>query len=61
LYDLEADVGESKNVVDDHPEIVARLTALAEEAREDLGDKLTNRQGKNVRPPGQLESAKKRP
>ena len=44
-------------VAEEHPEIVKRLTAFAEEAREDLGDKLTKRKGKNVRPAGQLESA----
>ena len=42
-----------------HPEIVKRLTAFAEEARDDLGDKLTKRKGKNVRQPGRLESAEK--
>ena len=60
LYDLEADVGESNNVVEKHPEIVKRLTAFAEEAREDLGDKLTKRKGKNVRSAGQLESVEER-
>ena len=59
LYDLEADIGESNNAVEDHPEIVERFTAFAEEAREDLGDKLTKRKGKNVRPAGQLEAAKR--
>ena len=54
LYDLEADIGETTNVADQHPEVVERLQSLAEKAREDLGDKLTNRKGKNVRPAGQL-------
>jgi arylsulfatase A-like enzyme len=54
LYDLKTDVGEAKNVAADHPDVVARLTALAEQAREDLGDSLTKREGKNRRPAGRL-------
>jgi arylsulfatase A len=54
LYDLEADVGEKNNVAEQHPEVVARLTALAEKAREDLGDALTQRKGANVRESGRL-------
>jgi arylsulfatase A-like enzyme len=54
LFDLEADVGESKNVAAEHPDVVKQLEAIGERAREDLGDSLTNRLGKNVRPPGKL-------
>jgi arylsulfatase A-like enzyme len=54
LYDLESDPGEQRNVADDHPDVVTRLEALAEQARDDLGDSLTERQGKNVRSPGKL-------
>ena len=54
LYDLENDVGEQHNVIDQHPDVVKRLQALAEKARDDLGDSLTNRKGKNTRPPGKL-------
>ena len=53
LYDLETDLGETKNVADAHPEIVARLQVEAERAREELGDGATKRTGKGVRPPGQ--------
>lgn len=53
LYDLESDVGERTNVAAVHPEVVARLEKLAEQARRELGDKLTNRVGAGVRPPGQ--------
>ena len=54
LYDLENDVGEQHNVIDKHPEVVSRLQALAERARDDLGDSLTDREGRNRRPPGRL-------
>ena len=54
LFDLGTDPGETKNVAAEHPEIVARLQALAQQAREDLGDSATKQTGKNVRPAGQL-------
>ncbi|MEM7374233.1 MAG: sulfatase [Bacteroidota bacterium] len=49
LYDLEADIGEQHDLAKSHPEIVERLQTLAEKARADLGDKLTNREGINQR------------
>jgi arylsulfatase A-like enzyme len=52
LYDLESDVGESKNVAAANPEVLKRMLLLAEKAREDLGDSLTKRTGKGVREPG---------
>jgi arylsulfatase A len=55
LYNLTEDVGEQHDVAADHPDVIKRLTAIAEEARADLGDSLTNREGKNRRPPGRLE------
>ena len=54
LYDLDNDVGETVNVADENPEVVARLQELAEQARKDLGDKLTKRTGDGVRPVGRL-------
>lgn len=54
LYDLEADIGESTDVAAGNPEVVKRLEMLLEAAREDLGDTLTKRIGKNVREPGRL-------
>ena len=53
LYDLVTDVAESQNVADEHPEVVARLTALAERAREDLGDH--DRLGSGQRPAGWID------
>ncbi len=60
LYNLAVDPGEQKSVMKDHRDVVKRLRALAEQAREDLGDSLSERQGKNVRPIGMLEQASKR-
>jgi len=52
LFDLHNDVGETTDVADKYPEIVARLEQQAEKARVALGDKLTGRQGSEVRPHG---------
>ncbi len=61
LYDLETDRGEAKNVAAANPEVVARLQQLAEQARDELGDSLTQRKGKQVREAGKLaESGAKR-
>jgi arylsulfatase A len=54
LFNLEQDIGESTNVAAQHPEVVKRLQALAEAAREDLGDSSEKREGTNVRPAGKL-------
>jgi arylsulfatase A-like enzyme len=54
LYDLVADMGERTNVANDHPEVVQRLTALADQARDELGDSLTKKTGKGARPPGKI-------
>jgi arylsulfatase A-like enzyme len=54
LYDLANDVGETKDVAGQHGEIVQRLLALAEKARADLGDSLTDRKGEGVRPAGKV-------
>jgi len=54
LYDLVADVGESTSLTDQHPDVVARLQAVAERAREEFGDSLTERTGRSVREPGRL-------
>jgi len=56
LYDLQADIGETNNVAAEYPEVVNRLLALAEKAREDLGD--VGREGKNQRPAGWVENPK---
>jgi arylsulfatase len=57
LYNLRADLAESKDVATANPEIVQQLAALAEQAREDLGDALTGRTGRGNRPPGRVVPA----
>jgi arylsulfatase A-like enzyme len=52
LYDLGEDPGETRNVAADHPDVVARLSAIAERARDDLGDALADMKGRGVRPVG---------
>jgi arylsulfatase A len=52
LFNLVEDISSTNNVADEHPDVVARLSALAETAREDLGD--TGRPGKGQRPPGHV-------
>ncbi len=60
LFDLESDVGETTNVAEKHPEVVERLEQLAQRARDDLGDSRTKREGKGVRPVGQLAGKNKK-
>ncbi len=52
LYDLRRDPGEWYDVADAYPEKVKELEALAEKAREDLGDDITKSPGANRRKPG---------
>ncbi len=54
LYDLYSDVSETTDVASQHPDIVARLQALAEHAREDLGDSLQKRAGTGAREAGRI-------
>ncbi len=52
LFDLRGDPGESKNVAAQHPDIVARLSRLAEPIRAALGDTLRGTVGSEVRTAG---------
>ncbi|MBT4503719.1 MAG: sulfatase [Gemmatimonadetes bacterium] len=53
LYDVRNDLGETREVSAEYPEVVERLTALAEKAREDLGD--WDREGANQREAGWVD------
>ncbi len=60
LYDLATDIGESRNVADAHPEVVKRLSELADAMRRDLGDNLTGIEPTGQREPGRIEQHKGR-
>jgi arylsulfatase A-like enzyme len=55
LYDLRRDPGEWYNVAEYYPDKVKELQSLAEEARIDLGDEITNSPGTNRRKIGSLK------
>lgn len=52
LFDLSQDPGETRNLAAQHPEIVARLSRLAEPIRAELGDALTSVKGTAIRAAG---------
>lgn len=54
LYDLDADVGETTNVHDLHPDVVAGLMAHADGARADLGCEASGVAGTGRRPVGKV-------
>lgn len=57
LFNLVDDITEQRDLSAEYPEVVARLEALAEQARGELGDSLTKRQGRGIRPPGTATKA----
>jgi arylsulfatase A len=56
LFNVVDDIASTKNLAGQHPDQVRRLTALAEIARADLGDR--DRAGANQRAPGKIENPK---
>jgi arylsulfatase A len=54
LYNLDTDIGESKNVAQDHADIIAQLQQHAEAMKADLGDQTKEAPG--VRPLGRVEN-----
>ena len=49
LFDLDADITESKNVADQNPDVVKKLQMLGDKIREELGDSLTGKKGSKLR------------
>jgi len=58
LYNLSGDIGETKNIYDEHPDIVAQIMKKVEKCWEDMGDAVTGVKGKNVRPIGRIPNPK---
>ena len=54
LFDLENDIGEQHDLSARHPAVVERLSALADEMRQDMGDSAQKMTGQNRRPPGHI-------
>lgn len=55
LYNIDTDISETRDVAAENPDIVEQMLALAQQAREDMGDALTQTEGLNLREPGRLE------
>ena len=55
LYDLANDPAETRNLASDRPDLVDKLSALGEIARERTGDSLQDRDGAVNRPPGSAQ------
>jgi arylsulfatase A len=55
LFDLQKDLGETTNVAQKHPDVVAKIEALADRMRADLGDSARGIKGSGIRPPGRLK------
>ena len=53
LFNVVSDIGSTHNVAAEHPDVVTRLTALAEQARKDLG--AVGRPGSGQRPAGYVD------
>ena len=54
LFNLETDPQETTDVAAQHPQIVAKIAAIADSVRTVLGDRLTGVKGKEVRPVGRV-------
>lgn len=58
LYDLDKDIGETTDLAAEHPDIVKDLAAIGQSAREELGDRIQNIKGSQVRKPGRIQQEK---
>jgi arylsulfatase A len=54
LFDLEKDAGETTDVKDQHPDVVEKMQALADQMRKDLGDSATKQAAVGAREVGRL-------
>ncbi len=59
LFDVVSDIACQNNVADENPQVVSRLMELADQIRQDLGDK--RQPGSGQREPGHLESREPKP
>lgn len=55
LYNLEEDLSETRDVAAQHPDIVEELSRIGDRARHDLGDRLLEIKGAEVRPAGNIK------
>lgn len=60
LFDLENDIGETTDVKEQHPDVVAAIEKLADRMRADLGDSARGMKGSGRRPPGRLSAGEER-
>jgi len=58
LYNMGDDVSEEYDVAHKNPDIVKKLMKLGDKARDELGDTLTGKTGKEIREPGRISSKK---
>jgi len=54
LYNLKDDISEKTNVADRYPEIVEKLSKIADDARQELGDDIMDMEGSGVRSCGRV-------
>ena len=56
LYNLESDPKELLNIANQNPDLVEKISKIADSIREVLGDRLTGIKGSEVRPVGRLDN-----
>jgi arylsulfatase len=55
LYNLENDISETKNVAEEHPEVIEKIKLLANNMRTRLGDSLFDLEGAETREAGRID------
>lgn len=56
LFNLDSDIGETKDVIAQHSDIAKQMQDLADKMRQELGDSLTKTTGSGVRQPGMVKT-----